>query len=216
MSLEWLYEKLVSIIPRRNCGIDTYFDSLESKMDILIGRCDSIEIKLDKDVKSLTEELGFYKGLVRTVAETIPDMMWCKDVDGKYLYANQAIKDGLLFDNYPEGKTDVQLAMCAKTRFGDENYTFGEKCSNSDKVVLDKVMNRTFQEEDGRFLESGKINGIMKYLEVFKAPLFIDGKLVGVVGTGRDMTEYVEAFREHNCDGCRKMVDIFSRYEFGE
>jgi hypothetical protein len=56
----------------------------------------------------------------------------------------------------------------------------------------------------------------MVYLEVFKAPLYIKGKLAGVVGTGRDMTEYVEAYREHNCNGCYKMTDIFTKYEFEE
>lgn len=202
------------VVQGDKCAIDEYFDRLENKMNSLLTRCDRIEDKLDNDIKELSEELEFYKGFVGSIAETLPDMMWCKDSEGKYLYANQAIKDGLLFDDHPEGKTDVWLATRAKARFGEDNHTFGEKCSNSDKAVLDKVRNGTFTEDDGRFLESGKIKGKMKYLEVFKAPLFVKGKLIGVVGTGRDMTDYVEAYREHSCDKCGKMMDIFSKYEF--
>jgi hypothetical protein len=139
-----------------------------------------------------------------------------QDLDGKYLYANTAIRDNLLFDRNPIGKGDVELALAAKKRFGEENHTFGEKCANSDLVVIDLTQKGLFKKEYGRFLESGKVKGKMLYLEVFKAPLFINGVLTGTVGTGRDMTEYVEAFRANNCDGCRKMKDIFKKYEYGE
>ena len=54
------------------------------------------------------------------------------------------------------------------------------------------------------------------YLEVFKAPWTVNGELRGVVGTGRDMTEYVEAYKEQNCGSCGKMADIFKKYEYGE
>ena len=52
------------------------------------------------------------------------------------MYANVAIKKGLLFDMNPVGKTDVELATKAKEYFGDENHTFGEKCRNSDIVGI--------------------------------------------------------------------------------
>lgn len=214
--LGWLLGVLHGYVSNDNCVIDKYFDKLEVNMNDLLVRCDNIEKKLDTDINELTHELRFYKSLVKTVAETLPDMMWCKDVEGKYLYANRAIKEGLIFNDEPIGKTDVEMAGKAKERFGDDNHTFGEKCSNSDKVVIDRVCDGTYGKDDGRFLESGKIKGKMTYLEVFKAPLYVDGKLVGVVGTGRDMTEYVEAFRAHNCKGCQKMTDIFSKYEYGE
>lgn len=202
-----MWSKLRSIITGQGCAIDEYFAQLEGKMDKLLTRCDRIEEKLDNDIKELSAELEFYKGFIGAVAETLPDMMWCKGIDGKYLYANKAIKEGLIFSDDPIGKGDVELALAAKVRFGDENHTFGEKCANSDKVVLEQM-------KPMRFLESGKIKGKMVYLEVFKAPMYNDGKLTGVVGTGRDMTEYVEAYREHNCGGCGKMTDIFSKYEF--
>lgn len=201
------WEAIRNFLSKDGCAIDNIFNKLEVKMDSLLRKCDDIEYKLDKDIKALSEELDFYKGFLTTVAETLPDMMWCKDVDGKYLYANRAIKDGLLFSDNPLGRDDIDLSTRARERFGIDNHSFGFHCANSDKVVLEKL-------KPMRFLESGKIKGKMVYLEVFKAPLYIKGKLAGVVGTGRDMTEYVEAYREHNCGRCGKMEDIFSKYEF--
>lgn len=192
-----------------SCKIDNYFGKLDQSMQSVIDKCERIERQLDAEVKLLTEEVALYKGMLHSVAETLPDMMWCKDVDGKYVYANVAIKKGLLFDMNPVGKTDVEMAMKAKEYFGEENHTFGEKCRNSDKVVLD-----TGRAE--RFLESGKVEGKMLYLEVFKAPWVVNGELRGVVGTGRVMTEYVEAYREQNCGSCGRMADIFKKYEYGE
>lgn len=190
-----------------SCSIDNYFGKLDRSMQDVIRKCERIERQLDAEVKLLTEELAKYKGMLHGVAETLPDMMWCKDLDGKYVYANMAIKRGLLFDMNPIGKTDVEMALRAKERFGNDNHTFGEKCKNSDLVVL-------ANSKPARFLESGKIEGKMVYLEVHKAPWYVNGELRGVVGTGRDMTEYVEAYREHDCSGCYKMTDIFKKYEY--
>lgn len=203
---EWLERKWQEW---NSCKIDNYFGKLDQSMQSVIDKCERIERQLDAEVKLLTEEVALYKGMLHSVAETLPDMMWCKDVDGKYVYANGAIKKGLLFDMNPVGKTDAEMATKAKEYFGEENHTFGEKCRNSDKVVLD-----TRRAE--RFLESGKVEGKMLYLEVFKAPWIVNGELRGVVGTGRVMTEYVEAYREQNCGGCGRMADIFKKYEYGE
>lgn len=200
--MSWLFEPRV-------CNIDTYFKELDKGMHHLVERFDVIEKRLTEELIEITDAMEHYKGLVETIGETVPDMLWCKDLHGKYIYANKAIREGLLFDDNPIGKTDIQLAKAAKARFGETEHTFGEKCFNSDVVIKETGVKQ-------RFLESGKIKGRMVYLEVYKAPFIVDGEVVGVAGVGRDMTEYVEAFREHNCNGCLKMEDIFKKYEYGE
>lgn len=197
--------------------IDIYFNSLDTSMQEIIDRCNKIENKLDADIKILAEEVSVYKGMLHAIAKAMPDMMWCKDLNGKYIYANDAINRGLLFTNNPIGKTDVELSLNAKRRFGDENHTFGAKCANSDLIVIDKVLSGTFEKNDGRFLESGMIQGKMVYLEVFKAPYYVNGEFKGVAGTGRDITEYVEAYRKNNCRSCEgsnDISDIFKKHEY--
>jgi PAS domain-containing protein len=163
-----------------------------------------------QEMTAMQKEVEDTHKMLETIGDTIPDMLWAKDINGKYIYANKAIRDKLLFQEDPIGKTDSYCADKAKEKYGDENHTFGEVCGNSDKVVLAK-------EEPQRFLESGNVLGEMSYLEVNKAPLYdSSGMLVGVCGTGRDMTEYVTAYRTHECGKCPLMRDIFARYEFKE
>ncbi len=127
-------------------------------------------------------------GLLNLLTEHLPDMLWVKDLDGKYLYTNKAICDGLLMakdTEEPIGKGDVFFALRERETHSDKPnwHTFGELCFNSDQVVIDtdKAM---------RFEEYGNIKGKLLYLEVYKAPFYdSEGKVLGTVGTGRDITE---------------------------
>lgn len=48
---------------------------------------------------------------MQAMMEKLPDMLWFKDVNGKYVYANKAIKDGLLLDNNPEVKNRCRVGI---------------------------------------------------------------------------------------------------------
>lgn len=167
----------------------------------------AIDRKLEEECKLLNSGLSLYRGLVESVGMAVPDMIWLKDLSGKYLYANRAIREGLLCHVNPIGLNDIELARMAKVKYGEFNHTFGEKCANSDLITLDR-------KEPSRFLENGKVRGKMLYLEVFKVPLYEGKTLIGVCGVGRDITEYVEAYRSSNCKGCNQQIDIFKKYEF--
>lgn len=169
---------------------NSIYGEIESKLEKILE-----EIEKDKDrAENLERELQRarlereeYKNLVIAIGDTIPDMMWAKDINGKYIYANEGILLGLFYGTDFRnviGKTDIELAKICKSIAGDENHTFGEICGNSDIVVLDTL-------RKGRFLEWGLIDGNEMYLEVFKAPLYdSNGNIVGTVGTGRDVTEW--------------------------
>ena len=189
--------------------IGKYFDSFNAKLDNVQTCLGEVREKLDTEIETLESDLKLHRALLYTIGESIPDMMWLKDMQGRYMYANKAIKTKLLFDMNPIGKTDTELALQAKKHFGADNHTFGGECLNSDVVVRETL-------KPQRFLESGKLQGKMTYLEVYKAPVFVDGVCIGICGTGRDLTEYVEAYRENNCGRCPSMDDIFKKYEFRE
>jgi len=122
------------------------------------------------------------------LTKNLPDMLWVKDTDGRYLYANEAICNGLLMaknTQEPIGKNDIFFALREREAHSDnpEWHTFGELCFNSDQEVIDK--NRAM-----KFEEYGNVKGKMLYLEVFKAPFYDErGNILGTVGTGRDITE---------------------------
>jgi len=126
--------------------------------------------------------------LLNLLTKHLPDMLWVKDIDGKYLYVNQAICDGLLMaknTQEPIGKGDVFFALRERELHKDrlDWHTFGELCFKSDQVVIDE--NRAM-----KFEEYGNVKGKLLYLEVYKAPFYDkEGNIIGTVGGGRDITK---------------------------
>lgn len=126
--------------------------------------------------------------MLRLMCDNVPDMIWAKDLEGRYLFANKAMSSQLLIaadTNEPEGKTDLFFAERERARHAsDPNWhTFGELCQDSDVITLQRLEASTFEER-------GNIQGKLLVLEVRKAP-FLDeqGKLIGTVGSGRDITD---------------------------
>lgn len=189
--------------------IGSLVEELHTDFTQLRESLNHIEDKMDNKLQQLEANLEFQESLVNAISNTVPDMIWLKDCNGKYLYANNAIKTGLLFSDDPIGKTDIELSMKAKDLFGDDNHTFGDICGNSDFIIIDTRIPQ-------RFLEYGKVKGKDLYLEVYKAPFFIKGEFAGICGVGRDLTPYVEAYRASHCSSCEltKNNDIFSLFEF--
>ena len=127
--------------------------------------------------------------LLNLITKHSPDMLWIKDLNGRYLYANNAICNGLLIATPNEvlGKTDIFFALREREKYKDNKnwHTFGELCTNTDLETIKSM-------KPLRFLENGNIKGKMTYLEVDKAPFFDENKnLIGVIGTARDITEQI-------------------------
>lgn len=200
------------------------YGEIETKLERILEEIDRDKNRaenLERELQKARLEREEYKNLVLTIGNTIPDMMWAKDLNGAYIYANDQILKGLFYNtDYRNviGKNDIQLAAICKSIVGCENHTFGEICGNSDIVVLE-----TLRKE--RFLEWGLINGKEMYLEVYKAPLFdSSGKIVGTVGTGRDITDWYVSIRnavldaDCQCKGGQSFSDLIlkelDKYKF--
>ena len=162
------------------------YDSMIKELQNIVEEIKSIKDQLHKDKKLLEEELLKRDVIINSMIENLPDMLWFKDTDGKYLYANKAIRENLLLSANPVGQTDVELAKQAKLIWGDRQHTFGETCGNSDKDVLE---NNYVGKE---YVESGKVKGKILHLAVNKSIVKASDKIIGVVGSGRDITEYRE------------------------
>lgn len=119
----------------------------------------------------------------RLMADNVPDLIWAKDMDDRYIFANKAICRILIMcDTTDEalGQTDVFFAGRERSR--GYLHTFGEICVNSDQVVK-------ATRKPGRFIEEGFVRGSYLVLDVHKAPLFDEtGTMIGTVGCGRDIT----------------------------
>jgi signal transduction histidine kinase/CheY-like chemotaxis protein len=126
--------------------------------------------------------------LLRLTCDNLPDMVWAKDLQQRYMFTNKALCNGLLNaqdTEEPLGKTDLFFALREReSRPENRQYhTFGEICQDSDIVVM---RNRA----PARFDEFGNVKGQFLFLDVHKAPLWDDqGRLIGTVGCGRDVTK---------------------------
>lgn len=131
--------------------------------------------------------------LLRLMIDNAPDLIWAKDLNDRYMFANQAICDRLLkCGNMAEavGKTDLYFAQ--RERQAGHEHSFGEICVNSDIVVKET-------RQPGRFKEYGLVRGKQLVLDVYKAPIFNGiGVLLGTVGCGRDITHEDEIQDELN------------------
>ena len=162
------------------------YDSMLQELKVIVAEIKSVKDQLHQDKQMLEEELLKRDVIIHSMIEYLPDMLWFKDTQGKYLYANKAIRENLLLSANPIGQTDVELAKQAKLVWGDREHTFGEMCGNSDKDVL---ANNYVGKE---YVESGKVKGKILHLAVNKSIVIVKGKVLGVVGSGRDITLYRE------------------------
>lgn len=125
--------------------------------------------------------------LIELLSEHLPDMLWVKERNGNYIYANQAICDGLLMakdTSEPIGKNDLFFAERERNAHPEnlQWHTFGELCFNSDLIVIEN-------NKPMKFEEFGNVKGEILYLEVYKAPFYDkEGNIIGTVGAGRDIT----------------------------
>lgn len=126
--------------------------------------------------------------MMRLMCDTVPDLIWAKDMDRRFLFTNVATCEKLLHaadTDEPVGKTDMDFAERARAERPDRDdwHTFGELCVDSDSEIMESG---TAQ----RFDEFGNVAGECLFLDVFKAPMFDDhGRMLGTVGCGRDVTE---------------------------
>ncbi|WP_394697836.1 PAS domain S-box protein [uncultured Methanomethylovorans sp.] len=115
------------------------------------------------------------KGQLRTLVDTIPDLVWLKDQNGIFLMCNSK------FERFYAAK-EAQIV-------GKTDYDF-----------VDKELADFFTQNDRRAIAAGKptINeewitytddGHREYLETIKSPMYdSNGHLIGVLGVGRDIT----------------------------
>ena len=126
-------------------------------------------------VEEQAEELGRERSLLRSLVDSIPDMIFVKDMLGVYLVANEAF--GALLGRPKDeivGKTDFDIFPADLAEFFRDRdvavLAEGVKKDNEETVTY----------PDGR----------QAHLETSKVPLLRpDGALLGLIGVARDITE---------------------------
>ncbi|MCG8567880.1 MAG: PAS domain S-box protein, partial [Desulfobacterales bacterium] len=120
---------------------------------------------------------------LQLMVENVPDLVWAKDMEDRYLYVNRAVCSVLLHCRTPveaAGKTDDYFAQ--RERRHGHIHTFDQNGVASDRIVRQTG-------KPGRFVEEGFVRGRYLVLDIHKAPLFDENQqIIGTVGSGRDIT----------------------------
>ena len=125
--------------------------------------------------------------LLRLVSDNVTDMIWAKDLEKRYLFANKSMCEQLLgasSTDEPIGRDDLFFARRMQDSQPDNPawYTFGQSSAASDAETLRNG-------RPTRFDENAYVRGELVFLDVHKAPLLDDqGQVIGVVGSARDVT----------------------------
>jgi diguanylate cyclase (GGDEF)-like protein/PAS domain S-box-containing protein len=126
--------------------------------------------------KNIEQALNEERAHLTTLIETIPDLVWLKNVDGIYLSCNRRFEK---FFGAPVeqiiGKTDYDFLDKELANLFREN----------DRKVIE-ARGQSINEEQFTFAEDGHI----EILETIKTPMVdSEGKLIGVLGIGHDITQ---------------------------
>lgn len=148
------------------------YEELEKR----VSELEKAESKREKIEKALKDNERHLQTLIRA----IPDLLWVKDRQGHYIYCNSR------FENL--------FGVKEKDIFGKTNYDFLNKeladfllKHDNEVMIKEKPL---INELDVNFTNDGH----REILETITTPIYHDdGRLAGVLGIGRDITEHKKA-----------------------
>ena len=155
------------------------------------GRNDEIGV-VARGFNAMLDALANERRLLRTLVETLPDMVWVKDIEGRYLLCNPQLER--VFGRKEAdilGKTDHQLLP---TDFADHFRVHDLRAIEAGVPVRN--------EEWVTLVDDGS----RVFVETVKAPMYdAGGRLLGVVGIARDYTA-----RRRDAEQLRLSASVFA------
>jgi PAS domain S-box-containing protein len=127
-------------------------------------------------VKERTGELEYQSSLLHTIVDSLPDGVFCKDVNLKYTMCNKYMTDifGRKLEDIIGHDDKTALGMSAESAV---------LANDVDRKVMKEQHQVTFEE----WLPC--TDGVTRLFETVKVPLIQKGEVIGVLGIGRDMTQ---------------------------
>ena len=130
--------------------------------------------RLNDEIKNHLEASEKREKYQRALLDNFPFMVWLKDEQSRFLAVNQAFANGFRETSAEAlvGRTDLDIAPAELA----ENYRA------DDRSVLASGVSKSVE-------ELIKIGAQRRWFETYKAPVKLDGKVIGTVGFARDITD---------------------------
>lgn len=154
---------------------EVFIKPVKNEEGNIIGTCGYIQDiteKLEYENKIISE-----KNLLKTLFDNIPDSIFYKDVNSKYLGCNLIAAKQFMKKDLKDivGKDDIEV--------------FGDSERSRDFIRRDKelIKNKKTIRQDTSFVVA---SGERKHVESVKAPIFNrNNEVIGLIGISRDITE---------------------------
>ncbi len=151
-----------------------------------------------QESKLLKESERKYKNtlhLIKLIADSSPNLIWAKDLDGKYIFTNDKLRKLFLgVEDYRDvlGKDESEFieVMLEKYNYDENLFSFNQVSKSYEDTALKSLEPVTVQ-------VSGKLNGEHYVFSFYIAPLYdVDNKLIGTIGTANDITANIKKDEE--------------------
>ncbi|QJB56905.1 PAS domain-containing sensor histidine kinase [Pseudodesulfovibrio sp. zrk46] len=131
------------------------------------------------------KELALSREMLRTIIDTIPQLIYWKDLKSRYVGVNRRFADFFGLGSVEEAKGKVNRDFITIEGFIDKGEKMDKQVMEHNTPVLNEVL--TYERGDQREL----------HLEISKIPLYDDeGNISGVLTTAEDISSRVELERE--------------------
>jgi len=126
--------------------------------------------------KTMEKEIALQTSLLKTIINSLPDGVFCKNMDLKYTLCNKYMAD--IF-----GKKMYEILGYDDMRAFGFSKEAAEIANNADRKAMNERCQVSFEE----WLMCA--DGVKRLFETVKVPLILDGEIVGILGIGRDITQ---------------------------
>lgn len=170
--------------------LHTYFEPAERTLDVtftFLGKDILSMIAADTtDQVKTADALAKERNLLRTLVDHLPDAIYVKDLESRKTFANQADVNLM--------KANSETEALGKTDYHFYPKELAEQLVMDDRQVIETGVPLRRQEVIYTDIEDSRRN-----YSTLKLPLYdADGKITGIVGIGRDISEQIAAEEKIN------------------
>ncbi|MBN1599634.1 MAG: PAS domain-containing protein [Bacteroidales bacterium] len=150
--------------------------------------------------KKMEEEIKIEKGLLDSLLENLPDYIYFKDINSKFIKISKSMLPLFPVDTLKEmiGKSDFDFHPKEKAQ---EFYNEEQKIIKTQNAIVDKI--------DYQVTE----NGVEQWVSVTKMPLYdASGNCVGTFGITKDVTD-IKKLEIKATEKAKELKDIKKKYD---